>query len=309
MMPESRTAKRQQYRMVGKHSAVKVCHWTRKSLKDEGVCYKEQFYGIPCHRCCQMTPCLLCSNKCVFCWRDLDAFNSVKMAGTDDPKEIVDRCIEMQRHLLNGFPGNEKANKRKLKEAQDPKTFAISLSGEPTIYPKLSGLLAELKKRGICSFLVTNGQFPEALEKLDPLPTQLYVSLDAPNRELYKKIDRPSLPDFWERFNRTLELLPRLKTRAVLRITAIKGLNMEDLEGYADLIRKARPMFVEAKAYMYVGTSRERLKEENMPRHHEILEFSEKLAKLAGLKVIDQKPESRVCLLAEKDWPGRKLRL
>lgn len=309
MMPESRTAKRQQYRMAGRHSAVKICHWTKKSLLDEGMCYKEQFYGIPCHRCCQMTPCLLCSNKCRFCWRDLDAFNGLKMKETDGPKEIVDRCIEMQRHLLNGYPGNEKVNKGKLKEAQDPNMFAISLSGEPTIYPDLSGLLAELKRRGICSFLVTNGQFPDALAGLKTLPTQLYVSLDAPNRELYRKIDRPGLPDFWERFNRTLELMAGMKTRTVLRITAIKGLNMTDLEGYSELIKKASPMFVELKAYMHVGSSRERLKEENMPRHPEIMEFSEKLAGLCGMKVIDQKKESRVCLLARKDWPDRKLRL
>ena len=308
MMPESETAKKQQYRMVGKHSAVKICHWTRKSLVDEGVCYKEQFYGIPCHRCCQMTPCLICCNSCEFCWRDLSVFTGVRLDKADDPKEIVDRCIEMQRHLLNGYPGNEKVNKEKLKEAQDPKTFAISLSGEPTIFPDLSGLLAELKKRGICSFLVTNGQFPEALEKLSPLPTQLYVSLDAPNKELYRKMDNPSLLDFWERFTRTLELLPTLRTRTVLRITAVKDMNMTDLEGYASLIRKAKPMFVEVKAYMYVGSSRDRLKEENMPRHPEIVEFSEKLARLAGLRVIDQKPESRVCLLAEKDWPDRKLK-
>jgi tRNA wybutosine-synthesizing protein 1 len=176
------------------------------------------------------------------------------------------------------------------------------------MYPRLSGLIAELSRRGICSFLVTNGQFPEALEKLDPLPTQLYVSLDAPNKELYRKIDNPSMPDFWERFNRTLELLPSLETRTVLRITAIKGLNMTDLEGYAGLIRKARPMFVEVKAYMFVGSSRERLREGNMPLHSDILEFSEKLAQLAGLKVIDQKKESRVCLLAESDPEGRKLR-
>ncbi len=309
MMPESETARRQQYRMAGKHSAVKICHWTKKSLLDEGACYKEQFYGIPCHRCCQMTPCLLCSNKCVFCWRDLEAFNGIRMSETDDPKEIVDRCIEMQRHLLNGFPGNEKVNRKKLEEAQDPNMFAISLSGEPTIFPNLKGLVAELTGRGICSFLVTNGQFPGVLEKLDPLPTQLYVSLDAPNRELYKSIDNPSLPDFWERFNRTLELISRMKTRTVLRITAIKGLNMTDLEGYASLIRKARPMFVEVKAYMYVGSSRERLKEENMPMHQDILEFSERLAKLAGLKVIDQKKESRVALLAKDDSKDRKLKL
>lgn len=306
---EKERVKKQQYRMVGKHSAVKVCYWTKKSLTNEGVCYKETFYGIPCHRCCQMTPCLVCNNKCVFCWRNLDIFTGIKLTEADDPKEIVDKCIEMQRHLINGFPGNPRVNKQKLSEAQDPKSFAISLSGEPTIYPKLGELIAELKKRGICSFLVTNGQFPEALEKLDPLPTQLYVSLDAPNQETCRKVDNPSFPDFWERLNRTLELVSRMDTRTVLRITAVKGLNMLDPEGYASLIRKAGPTFVEVKGYSWVGESRKRLEESNVPSHQEIREFGQKLADLASLKIIDEKKESSVVLLAREDFPERRLKL
>ena len=36
------------YRFVGTHghAAVKTCHWTRQSISDKGVCYKEKFYGI-----------------------------------------------------------------------------------------------------------------------------------------------------------------------------------------------------------------------------------------------------------------------
>ena len=38
--------KKQHYEIAGKneHSAVQICRWTKKSLRDEGVCYKEKFY-------------------------------------------------------------------------------------------------------------------------------------------------------------------------------------------------------------------------------------------------------------------------
>jgi tRNA wybutosine-synthesizing protein 1 len=47
---------KQQYRIVGNHSAVKICHWTKESIRERGFCYKQQFYGINAHRCLQMTP-------------------------------------------------------------------------------------------------------------------------------------------------------------------------------------------------------------------------------------------------------------
>ncbi|MBL7206405.1 MAG: 4-demethylwyosine synthase TYW1 [Candidatus Aenigmarchaeota archaeon] len=297
----------QQYRIVGNHSAVKICNWTKKSLIDNGECYKSKFYSIPTHRCCQMTPSMFCPNKCQFCWRSIEHFNAVKLSKSDEPKDIVDGCIEGQRHLLNGFPGNTEINMEKFKEAQEPTNFAISLSGEPTIYSKLDGLIEELNKRKKFSFLVTNGQFPERLEKLESLPTQLYVSLDAPTKELYQKIDRPSLKDFWERFNKTLELLPTLDTRKVLRLTAVKGLNMTKVEEYAKLIEKANVDWIEIKAYMWVGESRNRLKEENMPTHNDIQEFSKQIAEKIEMDIIDEQKESRVCLLAEKDSRERFL--
>ncbi|MEM4417777.1 MAG: 4-demethylwyosine synthase TYW1, partial [Nitrososphaerota archaeon] len=43
------------YRVVGRHSAVKVCHWTKSALRGGKMCYKS-WYGIESHRCIQMTP-------------------------------------------------------------------------------------------------------------------------------------------------------------------------------------------------------------------------------------------------------------
>ena len=42
---------KQGYRFIGKHSAVKICRWTRKSLIDERECYKSKFYGIKSWEC------------------------------------------------------------------------------------------------------------------------------------------------------------------------------------------------------------------------------------------------------------------
>jgi len=61
---------RQQYRVVGSHSAVKNCYWTKQSLIAERVCFKELWYkGARSHRCMQMTAFIGCNYRCSFCWR------------------------------------------------------------------------------------------------------------------------------------------------------------------------------------------------------------------------------------------------
>ncbi len=304
----------QAYGFTGEHSAVKICTWTKKSLRDEDVCYKQKFYGIRSHLCAQMSPSIgVCSNRCIFCWRDIDNTVSNEMKEDDpyldDPKNIIDNCIEQQRRLLVGFFGNEKANKEKLEESRDPKHFAISLTGEPTAYPKINELIKEIHSRGCSTFLVTNGQLPEKLKDIEP-PTQLYISVDAPNEELFKKIDHPQYKDGWQKLLQSLDILKELKdkTRTTLRITLIKELNMEDEKGYADLISLSQPLFLEIKAYMFVGSSRQRLDKKNMPRHNEVREFAEKIAELSNYQIIDEKEESRVVLLAKEDTEDRVMK-
>ena len=129
----------------------------------------------------------------------------------------------------------------------------------------------------------------------------MYISLDAPNEEIYKKVCRPSVKDGWKRLMKTLSLLKELKTRTCIRITSVKGLNMIYPEKYAELIKKSSPKFVEVKAYMFVGYSRQRLNIKNMPLHNEVKEFAEKIAKGSGYKIIDEKKESRVVLLIKED--------
>ncbi|MEM2956060.1 MAG: 4-demethylwyosine synthase TYW1 [Candidatus Pacearchaeota archaeon] len=286
--------------------AIQICRWTKKSLLNKGFCYKQKFYGIQSHRCCQMSPCVMnCHNRCLHCWRPIELNEGIKMKGKImKPQEIIEKCIEMQKKMIVGFKGNAKTNIKKYSEAMFPNQFAISLSGEPTIYPYLGELIEELKKRKITSFLVTNGLNPDVLIKLNKknqLPTQLYLSMIASNKNLYDKLIRSQLKDAWKKYMKTIKIFPKLKTRKVIRITLIKDLNMSDelLKEYAKIIKISKPDFIEVKSFMSVGFSRQRLGYEKMPVHKEIKDFSKKLAKLTGLKILNEKKESRVVLLGK----------
>ena len=301
-----RILKKQGYAIVGKHSAVKLCHWLRESLLRNRFCYKQQFYGIKSHRCLQMSPAVNnCTQNCLFCWR-FQGFNEVYLRDVDDPEFIVEESIRQQRRLIVGYKGDPRVDKKKWEEAMNPKHVAISLIGEPTLYPRLGELIEEYHKRGFTTFLVTNGTMPEVIENLDPLPTQLYVTVAAPNEDIYKKLLVPLIKNGWERLKRTLEILPSLDTRIVIRHTLVKGWNMKGYEEeYAKLDSMAEPDFIEPKAYVFVGYSRERLSIVNMPSMDEIREFSRKLVELTGYYYRDEKEDSRVVLLTKTEKPTK----
>jgi len=301
---------KQGYRIIGKHSAIKICEWTRKSLRNEDVCYKEKFYGIKSHRCCQMSCSLLnCQNKCIHCWRNLNYTDSKKIQNPEDPKKIIENCIKQQRLILQGFKGSKKTNLKKFKEAMNPKQFAISLTGEATLYPKLAELIKELRNQGKTSFLVTNGLMPEKLQELEKknaLPTQLYLSLNSPNEKLYKPWHNSKEKQAWKKFNQSLKVVNHLtknrKTRTVLRLTLVKNINLkqEYAKDYAKLIKKASPNFIEVKSYMAVGESRKRIPYKDMPLHKEIKLFSKQLLRfLPTYKILSEKKESRVVLIGK----------
>lgn len=295
-----RLLEKQNYKFCGKHSAVKICAWTKKSLRGEAVCYKERFYGIiQSHRCCQMSPSInFCNMHCIFCWRER---NNSSFGKADNPAAIIDNAIAAQRKLLSGFGGNKKVNREKLGEGLNPRHFAISLSGEPTTYSKLNKLIKKLHERGMTTFVVTNGQLPERIEKLEA-PTQLYISLTAPDRKTFERLNRPDLKDGWARLMKSLGILKRFRarTRTAIRITLVKGYNMHSPERYARLIKKAMPQFLEIKAYMFVGASRQRLNIENMPLHSEIERFAKRIGRCCGYKITDESQASRVVLLRAK---------
>ena len=282
-----------------RHTAAQTCGWTANALRGEGRCYKNVFYGIQSHRCIQMTPVVRCNERCVFCWRDHRGHAyELDEVEWDDPDAVVDASIELQRKLLSGFGGNEDVPRARFEEAMGPRHVAISLDGEPTLYPYLPELIEAFRERDITTFLVSNGTNPDMLDRCDP--TQLYVSVDAADRKTFDDVVRPIEADAWEQLIDTLDVLAaKVDTRTVLRTTLIDGWNMAAPDWYAAMYDRADPDFVELKAYMHVGHSRGRLDRAAMPSHEAVLEFARAVqAHMPAHQELKDVPASRVALLA-----------
>ncbi|KAL8841196.1 MAG: hypothetical protein Q9170_001050 [Blastenia crenularia] len=284
---------KQGYTIIGSHSGVKICRWTKSALRGRGSCYKYSFYGIKSHLCMETTPSLSCSNKCVFCWR-----HGTNPVGTTwrwkvDPPDMIFRGAK-EGHLkkikmMKGVPG---VRAERFQEAMRIRHCALSLVGEPIFYPHINEFLRLLHAERISSFLVCNAQHPEQLAALEKV-TQLYVSIDASNKESLRKVDRPLHRDFWERFLKCLDILKerRFRMRTVFRLTLVKGFNVEDeAEGYADLVARGLPCFVEVKGVTYCGTSSSAgagLTMQNVPFYEEVVAFVETMTEAFKRRGLD----------------------
>lgn len=294
------TLARQGYHLVA-NGAVKPCLWLNRSLRGGDQCYKHHFYGISSHRCVQMTPTLQCNHLCLHCWRPIDDLPRLGEPG--EPKELMDGILREQQRILSGYGGAQTTDLTRLDEARRPRHVAISLMGEPTLYPHLEELVEEISRMGMTSFLVTNGTRPDVLWNLRP--TQLYLSLNAPNIELYERICNPK-GDLWGKVQESLEALSDHPSRTVVRMTLARGLNMsaQDMGGFARLLDKAEPDFIEVKAYMHLGRSRDRLNRDSMPAHTEIMDFARSLGESLGYDLAGEVPLSRVVLLSRGRIPA-----
>jgi tRNA wybutosine-synthesizing protein 1 len=300
------------YALVGETSAVQVCRWTKNSLKGDRGCWKEKFYGISSAGCCQMTPAVMwCENQCLHCWRPIEFNLGSELPEIDNPVEILDGIVEARKKLLMGFKGREGIDFGKFKEALEPKLYTMSLSGEPTLYPRLGEMFAEIRKRGAVSFLVTNGLNPSVLKNLKTLPTQITISMNAPNEKLFKIWHRSTKENAWENFNESLNVIYNLKgVRRVVRLTLvdvgnegtfkdITNMGEENVSEYCDLIKKASPDFVHVKGYKSVGYARARMGYDNQPWFEKVKEFALKICDgLGGYEVAAE--DERCCVVCLK---------
>ena len=287
------------YHHIG-HTAAQTCGWTANALRGQGKCYKNIFYGIESHRCIQMTPIVKCYERCVFCWRDHSGHAyELDNVAWDAPSAVADASIVLQKKILSGFGGNQHVQPEIFQQAMNPRHVAISLDGEPTLYPYLPELIEEFHSRNMSTFLVSNGTNPDMIEEC--AQTQLYISVDAAERSTFDKVVRPVENDAWERLIDTMDILHKKSCRTVLRTTLLRGWNMENPDWYAAFYERANPDFIEIKAYMHVGHSRDRLSREIMPDTQEIVNFTKEVASfLPEHYTIKTVPISRVSLLSKQ---------
>lgn len=315
------TLKNMGYALVGDTSAVQICRWTKNALRGDRGCWKEKFYGISSAGCCQMTPAVMwCENQCLHCWRPIELNLGTDLPAVDDPKEILDGIVAARKELLMGFKGREGIDMKKFEEALEPKLYTMSLSGEATLYPRLGEMFAEIRKRGAVSFLVTNGLNPEVIKNLSTFPTQITVSTNAPNEELFLKWHRSTKKAAWVKFNETLDVVRNLKgVRRVIRLTLvgvgedgefkdITNMAEENVGEYCDLIRKAEPDFVHVKGYKSVGYARERMGYDNQPWFEAVKDYAKKICDgLEGYEVAAEDERCCVVMLKRKGGIGLKI--
>ena len=281
-------------------AAVKPCLWCKRAVRGGESCYKHQFYGIDTAKCVQMTPTLKCNQRCIFCWRSIE--QEIEDSRILLPEEMIAQIPALQRKGLSG--DKPFADTAFWEEATtNPTQFAVSLSGEPTLYPYLPELILRLKEGGHSVFVVSNGTVPEMIAKI--APTQLYLSLDAVDAKSYAEICNPAgdAEYMWENVLTSFSLLKQKEAegvRTAARITLVAGVNDSRAEEFAKIIDTSQPMYVEIKGYMYLGYSRMRLSETAVPDMDSIRRFASAVAGKTGYEIMDENVPSRVVCLRRK---------
>jgi wyosine [tRNA(Phe)-imidazoG37] synthetase (radical SAM superfamily) len=222
----------------------------------------------------------------------------------DEVEELINRVLTDPDDIMKAH-----------NEAMKPNHAAISLDGEPMLYPKINGLVREFRKRDMTTFIVTNGTLPEKIEALNSQPSQLYITLPASNQQTYKKICRPMVKNGWNNIMGSLSLINSLSCRTVVRLTAIKDLNINDdiIMDYVKIIEKANPYFFEIKGFTLQAKAlliKERLKSEKpvqdfFPDYKYLEDIALKFEELGSFPLIYKNKISRDFLFAV-NWDQKK---
>eukprot|EP00461_Guttulinopsis_vulgaris_P003246 UN03247 len=139
---QHRALTKQGYRIIGSHSGVKLCRWTKSATRGFGFCYKNALYGIQSHQCMEMTPSLACANKCTFCWRHhTNPVGREWKWEMDQPEMIIDGAIANHKKMIEIFKGTPGIRQDRYQQALMPKHCALSLVGEPIMYPEINKFL------------------------------------------------------------------------------------------------------------------------------------------------------------------------
>ncbi|CAD7947092.1 unnamed protein product [Amoebophrya sp. A25] len=196
---------------------------------------------------------------------------------------------------------------------------ALSLVGEPVLYPRLPELLERMYAKRISTFLVTNGQFPDSLAAVpERYCTQLYCSVDAGTEEKLRDVGRPLFSDAFTRMQKSLEILREKRCRTVLRLTYLLPRGRERGSGanklgktsasaslslsselsedhaqelsdavsdaadeYASVLQIAEADFIEVKGATYAPEvfSKTGLTQAHVPTHSDVIEFASAIQK------------------------------
>jgi len=146
------------------------------------------------------------------------------------------------------------------------------------------------------------------------------VSLAAPKTFVLRLMQRSTMHylRYLKEINRKTAAIEEDLHRSIKNVELVRLLAMEKslvyfttsirsndllLEKYAELIHRGSPDFIEAKAYMFVGPSQQRLSMENMPLHEEVVAFSQELAKhLPDYEIVSDHVPSRVVMFAKQKF-------
>lgn len=87
-------------------------------------------------------------------------------------------------------------------------------------------------------------------------------------------------------------------------MTLVKDYNMSQLEGYAELIRRGKPDFVEIKGVTFTGGKRPELGMKNVPWHQEVVNFTQEICRMVSddYEVASEHAHSCAVLMAHKKF-------